>query len=456
MHTVKRRLKSSKAFMSGIGMLLVLALLAACNDTTTVKPAPTALPIQFTALNLGIPAVALNAPVTGNVPDAQILHVGVSFKLNQDVMNKLKQQKAKKGTNSDVTGIANQLGITDQEYQHFKSYFGIENATLTLNKLHTYMNVDAKASTFAKLLQTRFLMHKLNNKTFFTPDPSMPPKLPSAIASQILTVTGLDNYGTQQKIGSAFTPAVASLPHVMQRVTRSTRSSAQTTTRKAASDCTVDPNTLSMQQIAHAYGYDAYWQQGFHGENMTVNLVEIDGFNPDDVLNYFSCFNVSQDNLKVINVDGAPASAEGETNLDIDMIAGLVPAAMINDYQVGQPTSNDINDALQQIINDNANNTNTASVVSISLGAAENGTDPSMLTAIDSSLQQLTQVEHMTVFVATGDCAAFADGNYNELSVNFPASDPYAVAVGGTELQVNENGSRNQEVVWSDGTDQNT
>jgi len=211
-----------------------------------------------------------------------------------------------------------------------------------------------------------------------------------------------------------------------------------------------------MQQIAHAYGYDQYWAQGFHGENMTVNLVEIDGFNPDDVANYFSCFNVPQNHLNVINVDGAPTAAQGETNLDIDMIAGLAPAAMINDYQVGQPTSNDINDALQQIINDNANNTNTASVVSISLGAAENGTDPSMLSAIDSSIQQLTQVEHMTVFVATGDCAAFADGNYNDLSVNFPASDTYAVAVGGTQLQVDGNGNRNQEVVWSDGTDQST
>ena len=72
---------------------------------------------------------------------------------------------------------------------------------------------------------------------------------------------------------------------------------------------------------------------------------------------------------------------------------------------------------------------------------------PSDVTAIDTSLRELTQVEHMTVFVASGDCGAFADQTYGDLSVSFPASDPWAVAVGGTVLSVNNSQQRADEVV---------
>ncbi len=55
----------------------------------------------------------------------------------------------------------------------------------------------------------------------------------------------------------------------------------------------------------------------------------------------------------------------------------------------------------------------------------------------------------MTVFVASGDCGAFADETFGDLSVSFPATDPWAVAVGGTELSVDGQGNRTDEVAWS-------
>ena len=428
-----------KTFLGGIGMFLLIVLLAACSDTTSVQSTPTAVALQFTTINLGIASKALNAPITGNVPDSQVLHVGVSFKLNQDLLNKLKNQKAKKGTDTNATSIANQLGITDEEYQRIKAYFGVQDATLKLGKVHSFLSIDAKASTFAKLFQTRFVTHKLNGKTFFTPDPAMPPKLPTAIANQILAITGLDNYSAPAKTG------IVLKPHTIQRATKSS------TTRKTA-DCTSDSSTLSIQQIAHAYGYDSYWSKGYHGEGLTVNLVENDTFNSDDVTAFFSCVNFPQNHFNVFNIDGTPTNIAGESTLDIDMIAGLAPGATINDYQAGDTSFADVNDMLQQIINDNANTRNSSAVVSISLGGAEGNLDQNTFQSIDSSIQQLTSVYHMTVFVASGDCGAFTDEQYNDLSVSFPASDTYAVAVGGTELQVDDNGNRNQEAVWSNGS----
>jgi kumamolisin len=58
----------------------------------------------------------------------------------------------------------------------------------------------------------------------------------------------------------------------------------------------------------------------------------------------------------------------------------------------------------------------------------------------------------MTVFIASGDCGAFTSRVYGNLAVSFPASDPWAVSVGGTILSVDGNQNRAREVVWSDGS----
>src|SRR5207249_3386817 len=153
--------------------------------------------------------------------------------------------------------------------------------------------------------------------------------------------------------------------------------------------------------------------------------------------------------------DGHPSNAEGESTLDIQMAAGLAPAASIKVYQTDGNADNDtwtqVNDELQHIIDDNTSNANAGSVVSISLGIDEADISSDDVRALESSLRQLTQVEHMTVFVASGDCGAFADETYGDLSVSFPASDPWGVGVGGTKLSINDQHNRTDEVVWSDG-----
>ena len=205
--------------------------------------------------------------------------------------------------------------------------------------------------------------------------------------------------------------------------------------------------------IAHAYGFDQLWNRGWHGEHMTVNLVEIDGFYQQDIQNYFDCINF-QGNLSVSDVDAAPTNALGETALDIEMVAGLARSVNIVDYETDGNSGGDVwsqvNDELQQIINNNTNNANAGDVVSMSLGTAEGDLTGADRAAIDQSLRILTQVEHMRVFIASGDCGAFSDGVYRDLSVSFPASDPWATSVGGTMLSVNSNSHRAGEVVWSD------
>ncbi|GER86610.1 pseudomonapepsin [Dictyobacter vulcani] len=413
-----------------LGLCLVLMPLASCGTTEALKSVP---------LDLGIPAEALNSKVTGSVPDNTVLHARITFKIDPKLMQKAQNQKIEPGKPSHLENLANQIGIDDATYQKFKDFFNPQGITLKLSKMRTHLSIDAKASTFAKVLNTKFVNHNYHGRTFYAPDAKKPAMVPQFLVGSIEAVTGLDNYSTQPVHQASFQPAVPAQ------------------SKKPAADCSPPDQTLLPKDIAHAYGVDQLWNQGLHGENMTINLVEIDGSMRSDVQNYLDCISF-KGKVTSINVDGHPQDTLGESTLDIQMAAGLARSANIKVYQTDGTSNNssdiwvNVNDELQQILNDNVNNANAGSTVSISLGAAEEEMSQSDLRALDQSIQQLTKVEHMTVFVASGDCGAFGSHSYGNLAVSFPASDPWSVAVGGTILQVDGGQSRANETSWSDGS----
>src|SRR5437588_81133 len=408
-------------------LLLISPLLASCG---------TPAPLQMATIDLGIPQVALNSPVVGPLPDNTQLRVGITFKVSQSVLDKFDRQKIQPGHKSNLEKFANQIGIDDATYQKIKDFFNLKGIGLQLSKLHTHLTITAKAKTLGTVLQTHFVIHRYNNRTFFAP--ATAPKLPKFLVDSIDAITGLDNYSTPPQTG-----------HIYQQF------NSVGSKRHPGQDCNPLNQTLLPKEVAHAYGYDQLWNRGWHGENMTVNLVEIDGFDQNDIQNYFDCINF-QGKLDVADIDEAPTQAAGESPLDIEMVASLARSVPIADYETDGNSNNDVwtqvNDELQQIIDDNTNNASSGSVVSISLGDAEGQLTSNDRVAIEKSIQVLTQVEHMTVFVASGDCGAFADRVYRSLSVSFPASDPWVTAVGGTILSVDGNGDRTNEVVWSDGS----
>src|SRR6266566_6129330 len=388
-----------------------LASLVSCNQSA---------PPQYVSLNLGIPVAALQSPVKGPLPDATVLHVGVTFKIDPRLLSQADHQKLQPGQRSNLEVLANRLGIDDATYQKIKQFFHPQGITLSLSKLRTHLSIQAQAGTLAKVLQTKFVIHQYEGRTFYAP--ATPPKVPAFFANSIDTITGLDNFSKPPRHALDITYPQAS--DLSQHGTQ---------------DCSPDDQTLLPGDVASAYGYDTLYQQGLHGENMTINLVETDGSYQDDIQNYLSCIHF-KGHLSFVNVDGGPSDAQGESTLDIQMVAGLAPAASIRVYQTDGNADGDtwtqVNDELQHIIDDNTSNANAGSVVSISLGIDEADISSDDVRALDSSLQQLTRVEHITVFVASGDCGAYADETFGDLSVSFPATDPWAVAVGGTKLSV--------------------
>jgi kumamolisin len=417
--------------------VFLLFTLAACDSGTnqaqqTSTPSPT---LQLTAFNLGIPQQALQSPITGNLADSTKLHVIVTFKPNAQLLKQLgSQQKNQNGQGTDVANLANQLGITNQQYQQMESYFGVQNISLNLNKLHTSMTLDANAGAFAKLLQTHFVYHSYLKRTFFAPE--TPILLPQNLAGYVKAITGLDSYSVPPKPLGAATTFQPFDAHTNQ------------------AGCVANENVIFPWQLRQAYGFNQLYNKGWTGKGTTIILPELGLFSRSDVEHYFSCVSF-RGKLSVVNVDNAPPTQNDiEPLLDLEMVAGLLPDANIVVYQTDAGGSNYPNfwiamqDILNQISSDYSNFHHPA-MVSVSWGGPEDYLSQGTLNSIDSTLQTMTQVEHLSVFASSGDCGAYASRSYpNGRDVSFPASDPLVTAVGGTNLSVDGNGKRVSENVW--------
>jgi kumamolisin len=404
--------------------LLMLLFLAACGSTNNV-PQPTPTPLAFSPVNLGIPADALNSPITGTLDPNTQMKVNVLFKLNQSQQ----KQAQKVSTNQqDLKQEANKIGITDAQYEKIKNYLTAQHVTLHLSTLHTSVEVDGTAEGISHVFQTTLVNHQYQGRTFYAP--KTPPLLPTQIAPLVVSIMGLDNYSAPVQHGFTAQPW-----HANKQA-------------NAQANCQGlnDQRVVSNQNVQHAYGYDQFLNKGYTGKGLTINLIEIDGFSQDDIANYGACVGY-RGNITVNTVGPAPSKAEGESTLDIEMIEGLAPDVNIVDYQTGDGRY--LTYELQQLIDDNTNNAGNGNIVSISLESVENRATPNELNAIDQELSVLTNTENMTVFIASGDCGAFMDGHFGSYSVSFPASDPNAIAVGGTILQTDTNGNRTNEAVWA-------
>jgi len=231
------------------------------------------------------------------------LNVGITFKIDPRLLNQADHQKLQPGQSSNLAALAKRLGIDDATYQKIKQFFNPQGIVLSLSKLRTHLSIQAQAGTLAKVLQTSFVIHQYKGRTFYAP--ATPPKVPTFLANSIDAITGLDNYSKPPVHAMHITYPQGS--HVSQH---------------AAQDCSPDDQTLFPGDVATAYGYNSLYQRGLHGENMTINLVEIDGSYKDDIQNYLSCIHF-KGHLSFVNVDGAPSDGQGESTLDVQMIAGL-------------------------------------------------------------------------------------------------------------------------------------
>lgn len=174
-----------------------------------------------------------------------------------------------------------------------------------------------------------------------------------------------------------------------------------------------------------------------------------------DLAVFDQTFGLPNPALHVIYPDGRPAfnpeSATelgwaSETTLDVEWSHAIAPDAAIDLVIAPGPGGNAINMAERYAVDHHLGN-----VLSMSFGSPEGdiqGQGNNLQIAQADQIDQAAAAEGISLFAAAGD-----EGATNGLSfpnADFPASNPYVTAVGGTDLFLSDSGQYQSETVWND------
>jgi len=224
-----------------------------------------------------------------------------------------------------------------------------------------------------------------------------------------------------------------------------TKKRASTTHARAAQP----PGTFTPPQVASLYNYPA----GATGQGECIALIELGGgYRARDIKHYFqSVLKIPLPKVSAIAVDGGQNSPtgdssgpDGEVMLDIEVAGGVAPQASIAVY-FGPNTDQGFYDAIAAALHDA---TNKPSVISISWGGPESTWSSQALSEYNTLLEDAATLG-VSVCAAAGDNGSSDGVNDGLQHADFPASSPYMLACGGTQLTAS-GGNISSEVVWNE------
>ena len=202
-------------------------------------------------------------------------------------------------------------------------------------------------------------------------------------------------------------------------------------------------------QVGALYGFP----KDVTGQGQCIALIELGGgYLASDNQAAFKAMGLSTPTIVAVSVDGATDSpgsdADGEVALDIQVAGGNAPGARIAVYFA----PNTVQGFVDAITHAATDTTNQPKVISISWGTAEvnwAATGMQAMNAMNSALQDAANLG-VSTFVAAGDNLGTDGVNNGRANVDFPASSPWAIGCGGTQISTSS-GKIVSEVVWNEG-----
>jgi hypothetical protein len=277
------------------------------------------------------------------------------------------------------------------------------------------------------------------------------PKLPASIASSVEAVIGLDNLNLPHSLMTK--PSTHLAGHAKAAQPAVSTGGPQPCTQAVNFRNNVDSQgftAFTADQLAFAYDFSDLYKAKDFGRGVAVGIVEFGEPNsPTDISDFQQCYG-THTKISYDKVDhfGQTGPGEGEAALDIETVLSLAPSSSIIVYQAPN-TGAAAYDIYRTMVDQDK-----VRVISESYGLCEHYQDPRAANAV-TLLYEQAAVQGQTIVASSGDAGAEAclpnDGNKNRLSVNFPASDPLVLGIGGTRITnlVKQPG----EVVWNDGGD---
>jgi kumamolisin len=206
---------------------------------------------------------------------------------------------------------------------------------------------------------------------------------------------------------------------------------------------------ITPRQVASLYNFPL--SVNAHGQ--TIALLEFSpaGYRAADIQKYFEDQGLAVPALFPVSVDGeqnSPGSvADGEVAMDIEVAGSVAQGANIAVYFAPQSECGWVDILTTAILESSLPSGWAApSVISISWGWAESDWTKAGIEALSQTFQDAAMLG-VTIFVATGDNGSECFIDDGQAHVNYPASDPWVTACGGTSVQA-VSGSSFTETTW--------
>jgi kumamolisin len=183
----------------------------------------------------------------------------------------------------------------------------------------------------------------------------------------------------------------------------------------------------------------------YTGSGQKLALIEFDGFQQSNITKYDTNYSLGSPTPVVQKVDGgsgALGDGQVEVELDIEVLHAIAPKANVTVFEGPNSDAGEV-DTYQAIVDSGIPTT------SISWGAAESARTTSNINAVDAVFKA-GAAEGLGFYAASGDSGS-DDAGDGGTSVDYPASDPYVTGVGGTKLTVTSSNVWSKEVAWSGG-----
>jgi subtilase family serine protease len=216
---------------------------------------------------------------------------------------------------------------------------------------------------------------------------------------------------------------------------------------------TIEGYTPAQIRTAYGFGSASFSDGSIAADGAGQTIAIIDAFNDQNIVSDLAYFDTQFDiaapaSFKIVNQAGGSklpannADWAGEIALDVEWAHAIAPGANL---LLVEATSDDTDDLMAAV--NYARNAAGVSVVSMSWGGSEyvdwgNGGESDSQTSLDPDFTTPAGHEGVTFVAAAGDSG-------QQSGVQWPASSPNVVAVGGTTLTLDTDGTYESETGWS-------
>ncbi|HEX3816336.1 MAG TPA: S53 family peptidase [Mycobacteriales bacterium] len=470
---MRRRLRYGLSALAGVAMAA-----GAVATAATAIPSHNNDPLQSLTSTLqslagSLPSYATPNRVVGAVNPNQQLPIKLALPLRnagqaQDLVKQLSDPSSSQyGKYLSAQQFNSQFAPTQKQVDKVSGWLkskGLKVQGATDPNNH-YVAAQGSVAQLQKAFSTNIKKYSVNGATMQGPDSVL--KLPGDIAQNVQAVLGLDN-STVAKPGIAKAP----VSHAKPGAGASPSAATCATDKDSAGDTYWDqtavsnPHPLRKHESNYLCAYSpaqirsAYGLRGATGAGQTVAIV--DAYDSAtlsvDANKYNTKYGLPQLTSKNFihkhesQVDNSACTADDhqswsfEQGIDIDAVHTAAPDATILYY--GGANCTDLFGPLNSIVAHKS-----ASIISNSYSVANQNDVPKSTVASYNNVLLQAAAEGIGTYFSTGDYgdesvktgAGPGDGHP---VTNFPATSPYATAVGGTTLAIGSKGQRLFETGW--------